>query len=302
MYLITGASGFIGSRLANALKIESIPFLVLGRKKNTSFETVICDLESDTIPTEIISKVDTIIHLAGYAHNTKNSASQASQYQLLNIDATIRLANLASISGVKKFIFISSVKASNASLSKKCLKESEQFEPKETYGKTKRIAELELFKISSKSKMEVTVLRPALVYGPNVKGNLLAMMSGIQKGWFPPLPKTDNRRSMVHIDDLVRAIILVSKDFRANGKIFNVTDGQPHSSREIYEVMCNILDKPIPKWKVPFFIFRVLSIISFGKLFDINKLFGNECYSSKEISSLGYKTYRSLGEMNETIF
>jgi UDP-glucose 4-epimerase len=302
MYLITGASGFVGSKLSNALKLDSKSCLLLARKKISGFETVICDLESDSIPIDIFSKVDTIIHLAGFAHDRVNRYSKAYKHHSLNVDATIRLANLASISGVKKFVFISSVKASGASLSKRCIKESEQFEPKEIYGRTKRLAELELFKISRKSNMKVTVLRPALVYGPDVKGNLSAMMLGIKKGWFPPLPSIDNSRSMVHIDDLVRAIILVSNDSQANGNIFNVTDGKPHSSREIYEVMCNLLGKPIPKWEVPLSMFRILSIISFGQLFDINKLFGNECYSSEKICALGYSAQRSLGEMNETIF
>ena len=300
MYLITGATGFIGSKLINALKLEQETVLLLARKKISGFRTIVCDLESDLIPNNIFSEVDTIIHLAGYAHDKRNS--KAHLHRSLNVDITARLANLASVSGVKKFVFISSVKASGAPFPEKCMTESDQGDPKDEYGRSKRKAELELIKISKKSNMMISIVRPALVYGPDVKGNLSEMMVAINKGYFPPLPSINNRRSMVHIDDLVRAIILVARDGRANGNIFNVTDGNPHSSREIYLAMCNILGKKIPKWKVPIFLFRVLSIITLGKLFEIDKLFGNECYSSKKLNSLGYKAKRSLGEMNETIF
>lgn len=300
MYLITGATGFIGSKLVKALNLEQEPTLILARKKIPGFETVICDLETDLIPNDIFSEVDTIIHLAGYAHDKRNSKSHLNK--LLNFDVTVRLAKKASVSGVRKFVFISSVKASGAPFLEKCMTESDQAEPEDEYGSSKRKSELELIKISQKSKMKISIVRPALVYGPNVKGNLNEMMFAIKKGFFPPIPNVKNRRSMVHVDDLVRAIILISRDVRANGKIFNVTDGKPYSSREIYLEMCTLLGKQAPNWKVPLFLFKVLSVITFGKLFEIEKLFGSEYYSSEELNKLGYKAERSLGEMNETIF
>ncbi|MDB9788594.1 NAD-dependent epimerase/dehydratase family protein [Candidatus Thioglobus sp.] len=302
MYLITGASGFIGKRLVNALKLEDARLTLMARKKISGCNTIICDLESNTIPNDAMNNIDIVIHLAGYAHDTKNSDSFAYRYKSLNVDAVLKLANLASNSGVKKFIFISSVKASGAPFPEKCMTESDQGSPRDLYGKSKREAELELLKISNKSKMEVTILRPALVYGPNVKGNLLMMMSSIKKGWFPPLPKKNNRRSMVHIDDLVKAVIFISKDSRTDGEIINITDGKAYSSREIYEVMCNILERPIPKWSMPLLIFKIVSLISFGKLFDFEKLFANEYFSSDKLNSLGFSAERSLGDMNETNF
>tara|TARA_B100000795_G_scaffold151731_1_gene113651 strand:- start:506 stop:1414 length:909 start_codon:yes stop_codon:yes gene_type:complete len=302
VYLITGASGFIGIRLINALKSEGIDLTLLSRNKIYGFETVICDLERGPIPVNIMSQVDTIIHLAGYAHDVRNSALTSDRYKSINVDTSVHLANLASIAGVKKFIFISSVKAGGAPSPEKCMTELDQGVPKDLYGKSKREAELELLKISNKSEMKILILRPALVYGPNVKGNLSMMLSSIKKGWFPPLPNKNNRRSMIHVDDLVRAIILLSKSSCSSGNIFNATDGNPYSTREIYEVMCKILGKSTPKWSVPFLLFKIVSLVTFGKLFDIEKLFGDEYYSSDKLSSLGFKAQRSLGEMNETNF
>ena len=91
-------------------------------------------------------------------------------------------------------------------------------------------------------------------------------------------------------------------DIRASGQIYNVTDGIAYSSRDIYEAMCRIIGKKIPKWSVPLIFFKIVSKISFGKLNKINKLFEDECYSSEKIRSLGFKPKKSIGEMNETFF
>ena len=103
--------------------------------------------------------------------------------------------------------------------------EEDQGEPEGIYGKTKREAELILLEIGRQSGMQVSIVRPSLVYGQGVKGNLRLMLSWIEKGWFPPLPEVNNRRSMIHVDDLVRALLLVAGDDRANGEIYIATDG-----------------------------------------------------------------------------
>ena len=144
--------------------------------------------------------------------------------------------------------------------------------PDGIYGKTKREAELKLLKIGRTSGMHVSIVRPALVYGPNVKGHLKLMLSAIESGWFPPLPETGNKRSLIHVDDVVRAILLVADDDRANGEIFIATDGVPYSSREIYDTMCIVNGKKTPKWSVPKFLFDFFSIINSNVKFKVNKL------------------------------
>jgi len=128
------------------------------------------------------------------------------------------------------------------------------------------------------------------------------MLAGIKKGWFPPLPETGNRRSMIHADDLVRAILLVAEDKRANGEIFIATDGTPHSSREIYSAMCSVTGKSIPKWSVPKALFDIASLLSPRIKYKINKLLGDECYSSVKLEELGFKAKKYLKGMNETDF
>ena len=297
--LITGATGFIGQRFINAINGD---IRVLSRVKHSDFETVVCDLQSDEIPDDALDGIDTVFHLAGFAHDLRDSTKIQKLYQKVNVDATIRLAKLAVKSSVKRFIFVSSVKAGGNQLLGICADEKDQKNIEDVYGKTKREAEIKLLEIGQVSGMHVSIIRPSLVYGPGIKGNLQLMLSGIEKGWFPPLPETGNRRSMIHVDDLVRAIILVADDDRANGEIFIATDGTPYSSREIYDAMCKISGKPASKWSVPKILFDIAGLVNPRIKYKINKLLGDECYSSAKLEGLGFKAKKSLKDMNETDF
>jgi len=296
---ITGATGFIGLKLINALDGE---IRILSRTKHSDYDTTVCDLQSEAIPDQALNGIDTVFHLAGFSHDMRDASKISDLYYKVNVGATVQLAELAVKSGVKRFVFVSSVKAGGNSTPGTCANEKDQNNTEEVYGRTKREAELKLLKIGQESGMHISIIRPSLVYGPNVKGNLQLMLSGIEKGWFPPLPETGNRRSMIHVDDLVRAIFLVAEDERANGEIFIATDGAPHSSRDIYSAMCNIAGKSIPKWSVPKFLFNLVATISPKIRYKVDKLLGDEYYSSKKLEALGFKAQRTLKEMNETSF
>jgi UDP-glucose 4-epimerase len=296
---ITGVTGFIGQKLAIAVRN---PIKILSRIKHPVYDSVVCNLEKNSIPGNVLEGINTVFHLAGFAHDLGDAAKIQNIYQKVNVDATIRLANLAVKSNVKRFVFVSSVKAGGGSAFGMCASEKDQSDPDGIYGATKREAELKLLKIGKESGMHVSIIRPSLVYGPNVKGNLQLMLLGVKKNWFPPLPETGNKRSMIHVDDLVRAILLVAADDRANGEIFIATDGNPHSSREIYNSMRGVLDKSILKWSVPKFLFDMASLMSPRIKYKLNKLLGDECYSSAKLEALGFKAQKTLKDMNETDF
>ena len=301
-YLVTGSTGFIGRRLLGLLSTIECDVRLLARSKVNNYETIVCNLEQDRISEHTLKSVDTVFHLAGFAHDMRDPHKVKDLYRIINVDATVELARLAVANGVKRFVFISSVKAGGFLTSGKCINESDQNEPEGIYGKSKREAELKLLKIGNESCMHVSIIRPSLVYGPEVKGNLKIMLAGIKNGWFPPLPETGNRRSMIHVDDLVQAIFLVAEDKRANGEIFIATDGAPYSSRQIYNAMCGLVGKSIPKWSVPKILFDLVSLLSHRVKYKINKLLGDECYSSCKLEALGFKAKKSLQDMNETDF
>ena len=297
-YLLTGSSGFIGSRLLNAINDNVV---LLSRNKNSSYPTMICDFEKDEIPSFAFKSVEVVIHLAGLSHDFGDASKIEDLYRKVNIDATVELATLASQNNVKRFVFISSVKAGGKPIYGRCRLENEQDSPDGVYGRTKREAELAILEIGKKTDMHVTVIRPALVYGPNVKGNLKLMLSGIKKGWFPPLPMTNNKRSMIHVDDLVRAILLV-KEKGIDGEIYNVTDGKDYSTTEIYETLCELIKKDLPKIRLPLFLLNLLSFIP-GKINKtVIKLVRDDRYSSSKIESLGFSAKLRFRDLNETLF
>ncbi len=299
--LVSGATGFIGKKLVVFLKQKQCEVKIISRTQQSD-ATIICDLLKEDIPQQSFNNIDTVLHLAGIAHDTRDDYQITNDYQRLNVDATVKLANQAIKAGVKKFIFLSSVKAGVALDSNNCSDENDPCYPEGIYGKSKREAEIKLLDISKKSSMRVSIIRPSLVYGPCMKGNLRLMLLGIKKGWFPPIPESGNRRSLIHVDDLVRAIWLITNHENTDGEIFIATDGTPRSSREIYNTMCVLLGKKKSNWSIPKLLLNLSGMVNKKIKYKIDKLLGNECYSSEKLESLGFKPKKCLEDMNETDF
>ena len=297
MIFVTGATGFIGQVLLQALESNPASFAhtqpsnikILSRRPHQDYKTVICDLEIESIPEDTLNGIETVFHLAGFAHDIRDATEVEHLYRAVNVDATEQLAEIAVASGVKRFVFVSSVKAGGNSV---------QGAPEGVYGKSKHEAELKVLEIGRQSVMHISIVRSSLVYGPGVKGNLALMQRGIEQGWFPPIPETENRRSMIHVDDLVQALLLVAEDKRANREIFVATDGVPHSSREIYDAICQSVGKTVPQWSVPKIIFEGLSLLSPRIRYKVNKLLGDDYYSSDKFEKLGFRAKKSLKDFD----
>lgn len=291
---VTGATGFIGQRLLENLKSKGESEIkVLSRHPHPVNETVVCDLQSEVIPDEALDGVTSVFHLAGFAHDLRYVPEVENLYRAVNVEATLRLAELAVSAEVKRFVFISSVKAGGSD------ENDVGAQTEGVYGQTKREAELKILEIGRQSKIHVSIVRPSLVYGPGVKGNLALMRRGIEQCWFPPLPETKNRRSLIHVDDLVQAMLFVAVHERANGEIFIATDGLAHSSREIYEAICQVVGKKVPKWSVPKYMFNTLSLLSPRIRYKVDKLLGDDYYSSKKLANLGFMAKRTLKDWND---
>ena len=297
--LVTGATGFIGLRLLDLLKKIDCEVRILSRNTYLDYDSIYCDFEKDKIPPSALESIDTIFHIAGFAHDFRHNSKIESIYNKVNFNATVKLAELAIQSDVRRFVFVSSVKAGGKAFSSQCMFETDQSEPEGIYGKSKRKAEIRLLELSQQSDMHIVIVRSSLAYGPGMKGNLKLMLSGIQKGWFPPLPNIDNHRSMIHVDDLVQALMIVVQDKRTNGQIYIATDGKSYSSREIYEAMCNVLGKPIPKWSVPKLFFNIAAKLNSRIRYKIDKLLDDEWYSSQKLESIGFKAKKSIEQMHE---
>lgn len=308
--LVTGANGFIGRYLVKYLLQKKINVKILVRNiKNASFfpkevEIFVGDLTQPKSLMGSCKNIDTVFHLGGYAHAMGQDVSN--YHHQINFLGTQHIVDEAVRENVKKFIFFSSVKAvGDQDL---CTDETWMKPPNTAYGIAKRSAEKIVLELKNQG-VHVCILRPALVYGPQWKGNLERMFLAIKKGLFLPLPKVNNRRSMVSLHDICEAAFLAAITSNANGKIYFVTDNELYSTHQIYSLMYKALGKPIPIWHVPFWVFKCLALLgnTWEKLtgyhffFDSNslsKLFGSAEFSSQQIQrDLDFKPSYTLEKM-----
>jgi nucleoside-diphosphate-sugar epimerase len=180
--------------------------------------------------------------------------------------------------------------------------------PTDNYGLSKKAAEdlVLSFGKNNNNRLSVSILQPALVYGPSVKGNLLSMLRLIQKGLFLPPPEVHNARSMVALADVITAMLLVVENPMANGKIYILTDEHHYSTKEIYDAMRNALGLSPIRWSFPFIVFKIMAHVGdwaerlLKRRLPFNsevleKFFGSAVYSSKRIrEELGFQSQHTL--------
>jgi len=288
--LVVGATGFVGKVLCKQLQAEGVHVRALIRKeqKGDWNEAVIGDLDNfQQQEAKLFEGIDTIYYLASIAHNK----AAESEYQRVNVDLCLAFAKSAIKNGVKRFVYVSSTKAM-AEPGDKMVDESFMDKPKDKYGLSKYNTEQGLLALVGFEHL--VIVRPCLVYGAGVQGNLYSMMKMIDKGLFPPLPETNAKRSMISVTDLARALIAVSRNEKANRQIYILTDDQQYSVKAIENSMRMALGKKVPGWHIPAFVFSIL-----GKLpvvsSIVNKLLGAALYSSQKIEKdTGWKPTQTL--------
>ena len=305
--LVTSSTGFIGSNFFVLHKKYNYDFVFLNRnllKKNKKY--IKLDLNDEYYDDKIFKNIDIVIHIAGQAHTSLNSKKLKFQCKKINYDATIKLAKYSEKNGVKKFVFLSSVKAAG-NIKGKRLKEDDYSSKIDLYGKFKRDAEKKLIEISSNSNMNVSIIRSSLVYGPEMKGNLKKMLQLISTGFFPIPQETIKSQSMIHVSDLIDSLIFAAINKSTNNQIYNVTDGTDYSFREIYENLSVGHTKNKVKIVFPRIFFLSLamlgSIMNFiirfpFTLVDYRKLFTVSTFSSQKIRNLGFKTKFKLNHFS----
>jgi UDP-glucose 4-epimerase len=319
---VAGGSGFIGVKLVHALLSRGDDLVVLTRAPRNRQRlwpggSVTChrvDLtEGDGNLAEVCRGVDTVFHLAGHAHASDQDNPDAERlHRETTVRGTESLLEAAAKAGVRRFIFLSSVKAMSEG-SEDCLDEATPVAATTAYGRAKLEAERLVLAAGREHSMHVCVLRLPLVYGPGNKGNIPRMIEAIDRGRFPPLPEVHNRRSMVHVDDVVKALLLTAESPAANGQVYIVTDEQVYSTREIYAAICRALGRRLPTWNVPAWLLRAggrlgdaLESIT-GRRMPVNhatleKLLSSAWYSSDKIRrELGFRPthtlYKALPQM-----
>ncbi len=300
--LLTGSRGFIGQVLLQQLQASAIEVKNLVRDNHEKISNPIFLDLTDNWTINPCDGVDTVFHLAGKAHALAELSQENEEYKQINTDATRKLLEAAQQAGIRRFIFFSSVKAVGDSETMQ--NETSELIADTAYGQSKYAAE-QLVLHGGYVKHPV-VIRPCMVYGNSKKGNLPKMINGISQGFFPPLPEVNNHRSMVHVNDVVQAALLAANNQKAAGQIYIVSDGQHYSSRQLYELICQALNKSVPRFNIPLIGLTILAKLGdlIGKIlarrfiFDSDvkhKLLGSAYYSSAKIEQeLGFKANYSL--------
>jgi nucleoside-diphosphate-sugar epimerase len=245
MILITGTTGFVGSALLPALShyhhIRPVTRAEFG------------DFLPTTDYTAALSHAEVVIHLAARAHIMHDTAADPlKEFRRANTAGTLNLARQAAAAGVRRFIFLSSVKVNGEFTTPgKPFTASDVLAPDDPYGLSKYEAEQGLKEISVKTGMEIVIIRPPLVYGTGVKGNFLSMMHWLYKGIPLPLGAIHNQRSLVALDNLIDLIKVCIDHPAAANQTFLVSDGEDLSTTELLKRIGTTLGKPARLLPVP---------------------------------------------------
>jgi nucleoside-diphosphate-sugar epimerase len=232
---ITGATGFVGSALCERLAALGFEVVKLVRKASIHGAHVVGDIGPDTDWSGALNGCDVIVHLAGRVHVMREAVSDPlAQFRSVNTLGTAKLTQAAGLAGVKRFIYMSSIKVNGERTS--CghpFTEADNPAPQDAYGISKWEAEAALKPIAQAYGMEWVIVRPPLVYGPGVKANFASLARAVARGWPLPLGAIRNRRSLVSIDNLVDFLVCCISHPRAVNQTFLVSDGQDLSTPEL---------------------------------------------------------------------
>ena len=279
MKLITGANGFLGRAVRAALEGKGVPVRGSVRSVANGNNVAVGDIGSDTSWLLALEGVDTIIHTAARVHvMDETTADSLAAFRSVNVAGTRRLAEQAAQLGVRRLIFISSIKVNGevSGLGEDCVAFSsfDPPRPQGAYAQSKWEAEQALKDIAIKTGMEVVIIRPPLIYGSGVKANFLSMMCWLYRGVPLPLGSIHNKRSMIALDNLVDLIITCADHPSAANQIFLASDDDDLSTTELLQRMAKALGKAPLLLPVPIWLLKVASML-IGKRDIAQRLVGS---------------------------
>lgn len=310
--LITGASGFVGAALSAAMISEEHRIRRAVRRPNEvshaatvddagsapqSSKIVVGDIGLETDWSSAVAGVDCVVHLAARVHELSKPASDAlTIYRRVNVQGSERLARAAARAGVRRLVFVSSIKingeqspvAGEAPRVTRGFTESDPAKPNDAYAKSKWEAEQALTRVSEETGLEVVILRPPLVYGPGVKANFLRLLQLVDRGVPVPFAAVKNKRSLLYVGNLVSAIMVSCWHPQAPGRTFLLSDGEDLSTPELISRLAQMLDRPARLLSWPPSVLRFAGYV-LGKREVLERLTGSlEVDSSRARQTLAW--------------
>jgi len=300
--LVTGATGFVGSAVVKRLSEQGHVYAAV-RKPSDMFseevnQVIVGDLATGTDYTGAVKNMDVVIHVAARVHVMDDDATDPlAEFRKVNVDGTLNLAKQAALAGIKRFVFISSIKVNGETTTgKPPFLPSDTYITTDPYGLSKLEAEQGLFKLAQETGMEVVVIRPPLIYGSNVKANFRKLIETVDKGVPLPLGAVHNQRSLVALDNLVDFIMLCAEHPKAANETFLISDDDDVSTTLLLQRIAKALDKPSRLIPVPVGLMRFTARLV-GKADVAERLFGSlQVNSSKAQTLLGWQPVISMDQ------
>lgn len=309
--LITGATGFVGRALFENLKSKKKYLIHLSTRtyQEKLFEGAkvfnIGEIDSYTNWKDALDGVDCIVHCAARAHmKEKQQTDSLNAYRRINVDGTRNLAKQAAETGIKRFIFLSSIKVNGERTQAfKSFKYNDISLPEDAYGISKWEAEQVLLEISKQTGLEVVIIRPPLVYGEGVKGNFLRLLDIVYKQIPLPFARINNLRSFIALDNLIDLVICCIDHPKAGGKTFLVSDDEDLSTPNLIKKLSKFMNKTPRLFPIPETIIKFMASI-LGKSLEAKRLIGSlRVDNSYTREILGWSPPLSLDEgLKKTVY
>ena len=287
--LVTGASGFVGRAVCR--RMLDLGWSVRGGVRridailpNGAEKVLVGEITGETDWSDALQGIDVVIHLAARVHVMQEKSSDPlAEFRKVNVEGTLRLAEDAAKAGVKRLVYVSSIKVNGEATFDRPFSESDEPNPQDPYGISKHEAEMALQKISAETGLEVVIVRPPLVYGPGVGGNFARMLGWIEKGIPLPLGSVRNRRSMIYVENLADALIHCATRPEAANETFLVSDAETVSTPELVRILSEKMGVKPAIFPLPLALLAMLGKLA-GKSAEIERLTG-----SLEIDSSGIR-------------
>lgn len=286
--LITGAGGFVGSKLVAELACRNFRARAatrFGGHYPSGVEVCNIDvLDGKTDCREVLEGIDVVIHLAARVHVMKDrSRNPLQEFRKVNVEGTEKLARSAAAAGVKRLVYVSSIKVNGEETAGETkYSEADKPSPLDPYGISKCEAEQVLHQISVETGLQIVIVRPPLVYGAGVKGNFAQMLKILSKGIPLPLASVNNQRSLVYVGNLVDALITCATHPDASGQTYLVSDGEDISTPELLRRLGILMHCRARLLSFPQSVLKFAGVL-IGKSGQIGRLLGSLRVDSSKI-------------------
>jgi nucleoside-diphosphate-sugar epimerase len=300
--LVTGAGGFVGRTLCRDLRDRHIDVRAAVRDLARAGDLgpdIVCvpDLAASYAWTPALEGVSSVVHLAARVHVMKDTAADPlAAFRRVNVDGSAALAHAAADAGVKRLVYVSSVKVNGEATNGAKFSERDEPRPEDAYGVSKWEAEQILREISAARGLELVIVRPPLVYGPGVGGNFLRLLKLVRSGVPLPFGAVDNARSLVFVRNLTDVLTACATREEAAGKTFLVSDGQDLTTAELVNSLAQLMRQRTFLVPVPARLLRIAGRCA-GRAAEVERLIGSLLIDSSQVRAhLGWKPPFTVAE------